>query len=298
MGLKALIDCDIFRYEQGSVTMNHPLKITDEDGYIVKVPATKRKIESLVKAKIDEIISATGAEDYICVLSGTGNFRNDIAKQQPYKGNRDPNLSRPHHYETVGNYIVSTYNNIVVDGIEADDWLGIEQRKDLTSTIICSRDKDLGTVPGWHYRWQCGTSQPERPNHYISDFEAVKFFMFQMLIGDHTDNIPGCGKKQLVKWGKEPDGSPRMVERRKGVGEGAAKKILDKCSTVQEMYDAILEEYKVVFPDNYEEVMLENARLLYIGQTPDNLFEWNWLDFSCKSEWYSELKEEHQEKEE
>ena len=290
--MKALIDSDIFRYEQGSVTMNHPLKITDENGYILQVPATKRKIESLVKGKIDEIIKATGAEDYICVLSGVGNFRTDIAKQQPYKGNRDPNSTRPHHYDTVGLFILNNYKSIVVDGIEADDWIGIEQRKDLNSTIICSRDKDLGTVPGWHYRWACGSSQPERPNHYMTEFEAVKFFMFQMLIGDNTDNIPGCGERKLVAHGKNPDGSPKMVMRRKGVGKGAAEKLLAPCTTVQEMFDVVVEEYKNIFPDTFEEVMLENARLLYIGQTPDNLFEWNWLDYSCNANPDSKLKEE------
>lgn len=301
MSLRALIDSDIFRYEQGSITMNHPLKVTDENGYIVKIPASKRKIENLVQTKIDEIIKATEASSYVCVLSGVGNFRNDVAKQQPYKGNRDPNMMRPHHYDTVGDYIINNFNCIVVDGIEADDWLGIEQRKDPSSTIICSRDKDLGTVEGWHYRWPCGDMQPERPNHYISYYEATKFFMYQMLIGDTTDNIPGCGIRELRKWGtievEDPVTNtlikvPNMVMRRKGVGSGEASKILNECHTVQEMYDAVEGEYIKRFPDNYGDVMLENARLLFIGQTPDNLFEWDWLDYSCNDLIEPELKEE------
>lgn len=283
MSLRALIDSDIFRYEQGSITMNHPLKVTDDEGYIVKIPASKRKIESLVKAKIEEIIKATGADSYICVLSGKGNFRNEIAKQQEYKGNRDPNLMRPHHYDTVGDFIINNFNSIVVDGIEADDWLGIEQRKDPTSTVICSRDKDLGTVEGWHYRWACGDLQPERPNHYISYYEATKFFMYQMLIGDTTDNIPGCGVRRLVNWGKNDDGTPRQVMRRKGIGKGEASKLLDPCTSVQEMYDVVETCYKLTFGEGFESIMLENARLLFIGQTPDNLFEWNWLDYSCNN---------------
>ncbi|MFW3388408.1 UNVERIFIED_CONTAM: hypothetical protein RF648_20685, partial [Kocuria sp. CPCC 205274] len=210
---------------------------------------------------------------YVCVLSGKGNFRIELAKQEPYKGNRNASVGRPYHYDTVGDYIKRSHPTVVVDGIEADDWLGIEQRKDIENNIICSRDKDLGTVHGWHYRWACGDKQPERLNHYLSEFEAKEFFFHQMLTGDNTDNIMGCGIRKEVKWGG------KLMLRRKGVGSGAADKILGACDTLQEMFDAVKQEYEAVFGDNYEEVMLENARLLYIGQEADNLFQWEWIDY-------------------
>lgn len=268
--MRALLDCDIFRYQIGSIELEHPFIPS------ARVPAPVSEIQRIVKDTIEHVIKATGATSYMCVLSGKGNFRNEVAKQEPYKGNRDPSVGRPFHYDTVGDYIRNNYPCIVVDGYEADDWLGIEQRKDIDNTIICSRDKDLGTVHGWHYRWACGENQPERLNHFISEWEAKEFFFHQMLTGDNTDNIMGCGIRKMKKWGGE------MKLRREGVGAKAADKILVQCNTVQEMFDAVKLEYERVFGEGHEDVMLENARLLYIGQLPDNLFEWDWLDYDLK----------------
>jgi hypothetical protein len=48
---------------------------------------------------------------------------------------------------------------VVVDGMEADDALAIEQTQynlDMGEecSVICSRDKDLRQVPGYHYGWE------------------------------------------------------------------------------------------------------------------------------------------------
>lgn len=270
--MRVLIDADILRYQIGSIKAAHPFL---EGEY---VPAPEGEIKRLVGDLIKGVITATKADTYICPLSGKGNFRHDIAKQEPYKGNRDPNSTRPYHYDTVGDYIRDFHPCIVVDGIEADDWLGIEQRKDPANTIIATRDKDMGTVFGWHYRWACGDKQPERPLHWITEYEAKEFFFHQMLTGDSTDNIMGCGQRLEVMWG----GKPQM--RRKGVGAKGADKLLLACSTVQEMYDTVKVEYEKIFGDEHEDIMLENARLLYIGQSADNLFDWDWLDYKLSKD--------------
>lgn len=270
--MKVIIDADILRYQLGSIKAKHPFL----EGEFI--PAPEDEIKNLVGNLINDIISATNADEYVCPLSGKGNFRDEIAKQEPYKGNRDPNSTRPYHYDTVGDYIKNNHPCVVVDGMEADDWLGIEQRKDPHNTVIASRDKDLKTVYGYHYRWACGDKQPEVPMYWESEFEACKFFFHQMLIGDNTDNIMGCGRRVEMKWGG------KMMLRRKGVGKVASEKLLAGCETVQELYDTVKEQYKIYFQDNWEEIMLENARLLYIGQTPDNLFEWDWLDYNLNKE--------------
>lgn len=275
--MRVLLDCDILRYQIGSVKAAHPFLKGEF------IPAPESEICRLVEDLIQHVIKINKADSYVCPLSGKGNFRLDIAKQEPYKGNRDPNVTRPFHYDTVGDYILKNHPSVIVDGMEADDWLGIEQRKDPENTCIASRDKDLGTVFGYHYRWACGEYQPERTIHWITPYEAAEFFFHQMLTGDNTDNILGCGKREMVKWGG------KMMLRRKGVGKGAADKILATCSTVQEMYDAVKAEYEKIFSDEHEDVMLENARLLYIGQTPDNLFEWDWLDYQLSKDTDDEL---------
>lgn len=277
--MRLLIDGDIYRYQFGSVAMAHPFL----DGEFV--PASADYIRHLVLNSIEEAIEATGADSYVVALSGKGNFRNEVATLQPYKGNRDPNSTRPFHYDTVGDYILNSHPNVLVHGIEADDWLGIEQRKDPENTCIASRDKDLKGVYGWHYRFACGANQPAVPIHWMSEEESMHFFFYQMLIGDNTDNIPGCGKKEWAKWGKTKipcyNGTvlevPHWMQRRKGVGSKTALAILADTHTAQEMYDAIVPHYQKVYGDEWEAAMLENARLLYIGQTADKLFTWDVL---------------------
>lgn len=277
--MRLLLDGDIFRYQFGSVAMAHPFL----DGEFV--PASAEYVCNLVLGSIEEAVKATGATSYVVALSGKGNFRNEVATLQPYKGNRDPNSSRPFHYDTVGDYILGNHPNVLVHGIEADDWLGIEQRKDPQNTCIASRDKDLKGVHGWHYRFACGANQPAVPLHWMSEEESMHFFFYQMLIGDNTDNIPGCGKKEWVKWGKTkiPCYSgvtlevPHWMQRRKGIGSKTALAILADTHTAQEMYDAIVPHYQKIYGDEWEAAMLENARLLYIGQTADNLFTWDVL---------------------
>lgn len=270
--MRILIDADILRYQIGSVKAAHP--------FIPKeyVPAPEGEICKLVEDLIQHVFKINKGDEYICALSGKGNFRNEVAKQEPYKGNRDPNEQRPFHYATVGDYIIKNHPHVVVDGMEADDWLAIEQRKDPENTLIATRDKDLWTCYGWHYRWACGENQPEIQKHWVDEFESKRFFFEQLLHGDNTDNIMGCGKKQETMWGG------KLMMRRKGVGEKTAIKILENLTTVQEMYDAVKLEYEKVFGEEHESAMLENARLLYIGQTPDNLFEWGWLDYSLSKD--------------
>lgn len=277
--MRAIIDGDIFRYQIGSIELENEFATPFlKEPRKARMPAPVDEIQRIVDETIEHIVKATGADKYIVCLSGKGNFRLDVAKQQPYKGNRDPNLARPYHYNTVGDHIIAAHPHVVVDGIEADDWMAIQQRKEPKGNIICSRDKDLMTCFGWHYRWACGEKQPERLNHWISEFDSKKFFFHQMLIGDNTDNIPGCGKRIEMMWGG------KLTLRRKGIGEKAAQNLLVDCSTVEELYNVVSECYQNEFGDEWEEVMLENARLLYIGQTEDKLFEWSWLDLKLNKD--------------
>lgn len=264
-----LIDSDILRYQVGAIGVRN---VYDKYHPNSMIPAPTEMIHYHVDKMIERSNKATGADSFICVLSGKGNFRFDIAKTQPYKGNRS-GAQRPYHYHTVGDYIMERYPHIVVDEMEADDWIGIQQRSDLINTVTASRDKDLTTFPGWHFRFSCGEKQPEVPLHWINEFDAWKFFFKQMLIGDNTDNIMGCGIKKLTKWG-----SGEML-RRKGVGPKAADELLSECHTVAQMYMVIWNEYRKLFGDGADGAMLENARLLYIGQTPSNLFEWSWIEY-------------------
>lgn len=285
-----LIDADILRYEVGAVQLDHQFIAG------AKVPAPSAFIEDLVRNRVEKIIENTGATHFLLFFTGKGNFRFDIAKQQPYKGNRGDS-EKPYHWKTVDTYLRNAYPSHIFEalGNEADDELGIlqlhsiykkeykllptasERLKDLNVTelltAIASRDKDLGTVEGWHYRWACGEFQPEVPLHYISKFDGYKFFFKQMLTGDDTDNICGCGEKREMMWG----GS--LCMRRKGVGEKGAWDLLNGLTSVQEMFNLVKTQYIDFFGEEAaDDKLLENAKLLFIGQRKEQQFKWSWIE--------------------
>lgn len=260
----ALIDSDVLRYEMGSLSQEHPFL----EG--VRTPVDYGFLEQRLRDKIDIIIKASGCGKAVFYFSEGGNFRFDVAKQQKYKGNRD-GFEKPYHWKTVNDIIKKNYNFIDIIGREADDALAERQRRD-KNTIICTRDKDLLITPGWHYRWSCGERQKEVLPHYVDEDTAWQNFFYQMLIGDGTDNIPGCGEKEEVMWGG------KLQMRRKGVGKKAAIKLLDGVKDKWTLYHITRMEYYKRFEMDWESKMIENARLLFVGQRPDDLFEWNWLD--------------------
>lgn len=267
--MKLYIDADILRYQLGAIGVRN---VYNKKNPKAMMPAPVEMVEAHVEKIIQRAIKETHADEYVCVLSGTGNFRFDIATIQTYKGNRS-GATRPYHYNTVGDYIIANHPCIVVNGMEADDYIGIQQRADLDNSVTASRDKDLTTFPGWHFRFACGETQPEVPLHWITRFDAWKFFFKQMLIGDSTDNIIGCGVKKWVKWGS------KEMWRRKGVGSKGADEMLSECRTVAQMYMIVCEAYQEHIGNSWKESMIENARLLYIGQEKDKLFDWSWVDY-------------------
>lgn len=259
----ALVDADVLRYELGAIQTNHPFL----DGE--RIPANPEFIYQRIEDRITRIKEATSCYNVLLVFSGSGNFRFSQATLEPYKGKRE-GLTKPHHWQTVNDYLKEHFAHIVIDGREADDYLAEKQRID-KNTIICTRDKDLLVTPGWHYRWACGDRQPEVPPHYVTELDAWRNFFHQMLIGDNTDNIIGCGERRpVIRGGKE-------VMWRHGVGPKDSKKLLKDCTTVTGMYHTVRIEYMRLFPEAWECNMLENARLLFVGQREDDLFDWSWL---------------------
>jgi hypothetical protein len=125
-------------------------------------------------------------------LTGAGNYRKEYGFEHfPYKGNRSED--KPHHYEDLRRYMIEDLGAVVVDGQEADDTLGILGYAG--SHVICTIDKDLDGVPGWHWNWK------RKSLYSVSPEDADRFFYTQMLTGDSTDNIPGLfrmvGKKVM-----------------------------------------------------------------------------------------------------
>lgn len=196
-----------------------------------------------MKQTILSILKETGSEEYQIFLTGKGNFREQIAKTLPYKGNRDKS-HKPEYYHELKDYLIRKWGTREVDGMEADDALGINQTED---TVICSIDKDLLMIPGNHYNFKL------KEKKYINEFEGIRNFYLQLLTGDPTDNIPGLP----------------------GIGPKRASKILDGAETEEELYERCRESYK-----GKEELMEEVANLLWIRRK-DRIY-WNEGKFEKK----------------
>jgi 5'-3' exonuclease len=141
------------------------------------------------------------------------------------------------------------YEVKVAVGIEADDLLALDQRDD---TVICTRDKDLRMIPGWHYGWECGQQREEFLHQVTHDGElwldgnklrgnGMSFFYAQLLMGDTVDNIPGCP----------------------GIGPKKAYNAL-KDQDIHHMFHIVRSFYEYEYEDTGDERMLEQGRLLWM----------------------------------
>lgn len=255
MGSKRLmIDGDIFRYEIGAVCQTPETHF----GVTVMIPRRRSFVVDKVDHMIERIMEATDADAFEIFLSGSTNFRNEIAVTNPYKGQR--NKEKPYHWPTIGEILRDSYDAYTVHGAEADDAISIFARLDPDNTIVASRDKDLRIIPCYHYAWRCGESQPEIPVHkveYLGEIRAVpypsggyklvgnglKFFYGQVLCGDSVDNYKGCP----------------------GVGPVAAVNLLGACTDEVQLFEATLSAYsRKLGSENGLNLLLENARLAWL----------------------------------
>jgi hypothetical protein len=183
---------------------------------------------------IQDILADTGSDSYSVYLTGTDNFRREIAPS--YKANRPD--ERPAHWQAVREFLVTHHKAEICNGHEADDQLGIQQDKERGTTVICSIDKDLLQIPGRHYNFVKKTFQE------VGIDEGLEHLYLQSLIGDRSDNIIGVT----------------------GIGPVKAAQALDGLLP-EEWYDKCRELY------NDDERFHLNMKLLYIWQKPNDIWQ-------------------------
>lgn len=276
MSRVALIDGDILLYRASAAVQTHLYLLRDQHGNPIRashsivdirdyasvyleegmgeIESTYRIDEDswdlcqlALKKQIESIMSKTKCDSYIVFVSGKNNFRYDVYPD--YKGNRSQ--PKPLLYKALHDLMIQDFSWKVVDGMEADDALGIEQLARFSesddndhhrmkcNSVIVSIDKDLLMIPGDHYNFVKDVFT------YVDDLEGMKFFYRQLLTGDPTDNIKGV----------------------KGIGAVKAGKLIDHCTTELEMYEACKEAWED------EEEMLISAQLLWILRDKDKGYE-------------------------
>ena len=194
------------------------------------------------------------------LLSGPGNFREQVATVWPYKGNRKDD-HKPYWYQQIRNYMTEWWDAEVIEGREADDECSIAQKQADGHSIICTIDKDLDQVPGHHYDYV------KKVLYYTAPEEGDLLFYKQVLSGDSTDNIPGCFKVGAVRAAKLVDAY--YLEH--GMShDGIWNLIVETYQGSLEQYGRQCPYYDLAEEKGTEAVALEMARLVkmqdYVGQ--------------------------------
>lgn len=222
--VRALIDGDILVYRVG---------------FSVDDPEEEKFAISRMGHFIENLLSVDGVEDFSGFITGKTNYRQDIATELTYKGNR-AKARKPVHYDTLREYLTSKWGFELVEGQEADDAIGIAVY-DLPEDRSCvmSIDKDLDMLRGWHYNFV------KKELYYVKEEDGIRNFYTQILTGDRVDNIPGL----------------------KGIGIKKATKILQDCEGEQQLFAKVLSAY-----DNDIDKLTERARLLWIRRKSGQLW--------------------------
>lgn len=208
----ALIDADILNYRIGFATNNE----SDE----VAIRTMASFLEDLLILDLPEV------QTWELHLTGKTNFRNNVARTVPYKGNRK--AEKPVHYHLLREYLELSWGASVSKNMEADDVLAIRATELGDASVIVSLDKDLDQVPGWHYNFV------KRTHYNVTPEQGLLRFYMQMLTGDRVDNIKGV----------------------RGIGDKKAEKLLTG-KTEPEMWDLCVE---LLGADR----AMENGHLLYM----------------------------------
>jgi len=192
---------------------------------------------------IDSVVNKSKSTEYELHLSGHTNFRKEIAVTKPYKGNRKG--EKPFYYQKVRDYLTEVMGAKISVDEEADDTLGIAQSKDIDNTIICIIDKDLWIVPGAKYDFK------REELSYVTEYDGIRHFQYQMLAGDQVDNIQGVPK----------------------IGPVKAKKILSDNEDIDDAWNIIRDLYRSSYDYNSDDVMLEMGRLLWMRRKVGQMWE-------------------------
>jgi len=174
-----LIDGDLllWRYLSG-----HERDIDWGDG-VSTLHVNHEEVRGSIRAVIRKWRTDLGAGDVRVALSGSRNFRKELYPD--YKGNRTGR--KPIGFKPLRDWLFSTGKCRSVEGIEADDLLGIwATGGKIRDPIIVSSDKDFRQIPGRLFN----PSTEELLT--VSPGDADHHHMHQCLTGDRADNYPGC----------------------------------------------------------------------------------------------------------
>jgi len=191
---------------------------------------------------ISEIISDLSEHytEHQVYLTGSSNFRTEVAVSQPYKGSRP--ARKPVHKDLLREYMLDTWKAELSDNMEADDCIAIKSTELEHKSIICSLDKDFLQVPTKIYDYT------KKIMKEVDERSATEWLYRQALMGDRVDNIQGIH----------------------GVGPKKAEKALADWETERELYERCLKLYEENELD--ADRLYESLQLLYLLRSADDRY--------------------------
>ncbi|MCP4899853.1 MAG: hypothetical protein GY906_23035 [bacterium] len=193
--MRALIDGDILVHRSIAVattkiTVDHttPEGVFEVDlGTSIKA-ISRQHAQDEVYRLVDEWCKKSGSKgEPLIALSDRrrpdSTFRYSIFPA--YKANRGGGEKASQWWD-IHHMIEKEFDSLWYQGLEGDDVIGIQMTRYPKTFISISNDKDMRTIPGRHYNTQHDKVLD------VSSGAADWYWMWQTLIGDKTDNYPGC----------------------------------------------------------------------------------------------------------
>lgn len=276
--MKVNIDLDMVAHELGHLRKDTG-EIDDEGNPILELFPLD-EVAPIAKGRVLSIVMGAQSGGWRGFLTRGRHYRHELATILPYKGHRE-DMAR-NNVDKLKDIFHTDLGAEWCDDREADDALATEQWQDLVSvgsefgwddaalreysnTVIATRDKDLNTVPGWHFTWwlrggkdRNGELVPESKRavekgeaYWVTVAEAFRNFYRQLLMGDTADNIKGLynvGPKSA--WVKQ----------------------LDDMEDEDEMYDHVEDKYRKYYGNYGDKFLKECGQLLHMQRRRDD--EW------------------------
>lgn len=234
------------------------------DDFTVEDIQTPEPVENclhILKTKINVIFEHLGfsGDSGLGVLGGENNFRLMLPAPERYKENRDGTL-RPILLAETREYVKKKYNAKVIDGVEADDYLSMlmysgwetYKKTGKFNYLAASFDKDQKGTPGLLFDTMRDSEEKKwkHPVPMIIDDSmgaiwmegnkvkgwGKKFFGYQMLCGDSSDNIKPYQCFDI-------DGR---------FGDTSAFNLIGHLQDEKSMWQAIVAQYQQWFPKGVE----------------------------------------------
>lgn len=194
----ALIDGDIVAYKAAA---RNERKFDFGDGGTAVGLDPDRAREQVFEIIAENTAAAGCDRSVVCLSDPNKNWRKRL--EPTYKAQRrgeKPELLMP-----IKQLMWEEFGSAAIAWLEADDVMGIRASERPLSYVIVSEDKDMRTIPAQVYN-------PDKPDLgviAVSRREADEMHLWQTLVGDATDNYPGCPgigpKSEWVGWMLDED---------------------------------------------------------------------------------------------